>query len=149
MHIKEGIDIMEENIYKEYEVSGKETAGTPGVLKLKKDEIVKDKSQQPKTSQTTQDISHSETNFNKASFFYQNNSFASAERLLLESLEFGTDDARTFDMLISIYRKTGDYQKLIKTVDAAAKHCTGKKNEYKQLKKSFILEQIIKDMNEG
>jgi hypothetical protein len=135
---------MEDNIYADYIASDQEIAKVSGVLKITKEEIM-DKKRRP--TQSSPDISLSETNYNKASFFYQNNSFASAEKLLLENLELGTDDARTFDMLVNIYRKTDDYPKLIKTLDIAIKRCNNRKKEYRQLKKSFILEQILKDVN--
>jgi len=135
---------MEDNIYTDYMAPGQENAGGYGVLKIKK-EVVMDKKR--RLTQSGPDISLSETNYNKASFFYQNNSFISAERLLLESLELGTNDTRTFDMLINIYKKTDNYTKLIKTLDIAIKRCNSRKKEYRQLKKSFILEQILKDVN--
>jgi hypothetical protein len=135
---------METNIYADYTASGQEIAGAKGVLKIKKEEVM-DKKRRP--AQSNPDISLSDTNFNKASFFYQNNSLISAEKLLLENLELGTDDARTFDMLINIYRKIDNYTKLIKTLDIAIKRCNSRKKEYRQLKKSFILEQILKDVN--
>jgi len=144
MYIAEGINIMEDNIYAEYIASDQETAKASGLLKIKKEEVM-DKKRKP--TQGSPDISLSETNYNKASFFYQNNSFISAEKLLLESLELGTEDARTFDMLINIYKKTDNYPKLIKTLDIAIKRCNSRKKEYRQLKKSFILEQILKDVN--
>jgi tetratricopeptide (TPR) repeat protein len=134
---------MRDNIYSNYKASDQENTGVSGVLKIKKEEIVDKKS---KSTQKIPNISLSETNYNKATFFYENNSFVSAEKLLLENLELGVQDAKTFDMLINIYRKTGDYQKLIKTLDIAIKRCTVRKLEYRQLKKSFILEQILKDM---
>ena len=135
---------MEDNIYAEYIASDQETAKVSGVLKYKKEEIV-DKKKRP--TQSSPDISLSETNYKKACFFYQNNGFASAEKLLLENLELGTEDERTFDMLINIYRRTDNYQKLIKTLDVAVKRCNSKKKEYRQLKKSFIMQQILKDLN--
>jgi len=135
---------METNIYTDYAAPGQEAAGVPGVLKIKKEEIMDKKRRQV---QSSPDISLSDTNYNKASFFYQNNSFISAEKLLLENLEHGTDDARTFDMLINIYKKTDNYSELIKTLDIAIKRCNSRKKEYRQLRKSFILEQILKDVN--
>jgi hypothetical protein len=135
---------MEDIIYADYTLSGRKTARVSGALKVKKEEVM-DKKRKP--TQGSPDISLSDTNYNKASFFYQNSSFTSAEKLLLENLELGTDDARTFDMLINIYKKTDNYHELIKTLDIAIKRCTGRKKEYRQLKKSFILEQILKDVN--
>ncbi len=137
-------NIMEDNIFTDHTAAKQETAGVSGVLIIKKEEIVDKKT---KPTQNSPDISLSETNYEKASFFYQNKSFISAEKLLLENLELGTHDARTFDMLVNIYRKTGDYQKLIKTLDIAIKRCDSGKAAYRQLKKSFILEQILKDIN--
>ena len=138
-----GNNKMDDNICADYIDSDRQYLKKSSILKTKKEKFMK-KINGPGLSSA--DVSLSETNFNKASFFYQNNNFISAEKLLLENIELGTNDTKTFDMLINIYRKIDNYQKLIKTLDSAIKQFKSKKNQYRQLKKMVILSQILKDI---
>jgi tetratricopeptide (TPR) repeat protein len=88
-----------------------------------------------------------EVNYQKALLFYKNNEFDSASKLLLENVEMYTEDLKTYELLINIYRKLEDYQNLIKILDISIKRCKERRKEFRELRKIIILNKLMRDIN--
>lgn len=80
----------------------------------------------------------------RALLFFENNKHDSAEKMLLENLDYETDSPLTYNLLIRIYSIKKNYQGLINILNIAIKK-TGKKTLYRNLKKQLIISKILKD----
>ncbi len=86
-------------------------------------------------------------NQKKAIEYLNKNDISSAEKLLDENLKLNTSNNITYDLLLDIYKKQNDYQKMIKTLNKAIKNCKTKAKSYREIKKVLVLDRILKDLN--
>jgi len=85
-------------------------------------------------------------NENNALIKINEGKFDEAEELLSRNADKNTSSARTYQLLINIYKKNNDYKKLIRTINKAIEFSSGNKKDFKELKKVTVLNKILKDI---
>lgn len=72
--------------------------------------------------------------------------FDKAEALLKKNYYRNTKSADTYRLLIKIYKNKGNYNKIITVLNKAIKYAEENKKEFKELKKTLILNKLITDI---
>lgn len=85
-------------------------------------------------------------NENDAEIKIREGKFTEAEELLLSNVKNQSSSDKTYQLLIKIYKATGDYKSLIKVVNIAIKNCKKNRKEFKELKKVIVLNKLLKDI---
>ncbi len=86
-------------------------------------------------------------NQDKAIRHLNNKDESSAKILLEENLVLDPSNNAAYDLLLDIYKKQNDYQKMISLLNKAVKYCKTKNKYYREIKKVLVLDKILKDMN--
>ncbi len=76
----------------------------------------------------------------------KNGELDNAEVLLKKNLTKNTRSADTYKLLIKIYKIRNDYTNIIKTINMAIRFANENKKEFKELKRTILLNKLIIDI---